>query len=36
VWDTGRMLDIKEAYTSGWLALAGSLVMTAVFMGALL
>jgi hypothetical protein len=30
------MLDIKDAYRSGWLALAGSLVMTAVFMGALL
>ena len=36
VWDTGRMLDIKDAYTSGWLVLAASLVMTAVLMGALL
>lgn len=36
VWDTGRMLHIKDAYTSGWLALAGSVVMTAVFMGVLL
>ncbi len=36
VWDTGRMLDIKEAYASGWLVLAGSLVSTAILLGALL
>jgi succinate dehydrogenase / fumarate reductase cytochrome b subunit len=36
VWDTGRMLDIKDAYTSGWLVLAGSLVSTAILLGALL
>jgi len=36
VWDTGRMLDIKDAYTSGWLVLAGSTVSTAILLGALL
>ena len=36
VWDTGRMLDIKHAYTSGWLVLGASVLMTAIFMGALL
>ena len=36
IWDTGRMLDIKDAYTSGWLVLAGSLASTAILLGALL
>ena len=36
VWDTGRMLDIKDAYASGWLVLAGSLVSTVILLGALL
>jgi len=36
VWDTGRMLEIKDAYTSGWLVLGGSLVSTVILLGALL
>jgi len=36
VWDTGRALDIKSAYTLGWLVLAGTVVLTAVLAGALL
>jgi len=36
VWDTGRMLDLKTAYLSGWLVLAASLGSTAVIMGMLL
>jgi succinate dehydrogenase / fumarate reductase cytochrome b subunit len=36
VWDTGRMLDIKAAYTSGWLVLGGSVVATVLLLGALL
>ena len=36
VWDTGRALDIKTAYTFGWAVLIGSLVLTAVLLGALL
>ena len=36
VWDTGRMLEIGDAYRSGWLVLAGSLVVTLVLLGVLL
>jgi succinate dehydrogenase / fumarate reductase cytochrome b subunit len=36
VWDTGRALDIKSAYTLGWLVLAGTVVLTAVLAGVLL
>jgi succinate dehydrogenase / fumarate reductase cytochrome b subunit len=32
IWDTGRMLDIEDAYRSGWLALAGSIIVTAILM----
>jgi succinate dehydrogenase / fumarate reductase cytochrome b subunit len=35
VWDTGRMLEIKDAYTSGWLVLAASFVATVLILGAL-
>ena len=36
IWDTGRMLDIRNAYFSGWLVLAGSVVITLGVLGALL
>ncbi len=36
IWDTGRMLEIEDAYRSGWLVLAGSLLLTAVLLGVLL
>jgi succinate dehydrogenase / fumarate reductase cytochrome b subunit len=35
VWDSGRWLDIKSAYLSGWLVLASSLVSTAILFGAM-
>jgi succinate dehydrogenase / fumarate reductase, cytochrome b subunit len=35
VWDTGKMLDLKDAYTSGWLVVACSLVATVILVGAL-
>lgn len=36
IWDTGRALDIKSAYTAGWLVLIGTVVMSAVLLGVLL
>jgi succinate dehydrogenase / fumarate reductase cytochrome b subunit len=36
IWDTGRALDIRSAYTLGWVVLAGAVVSTAVLMGVLL
>jgi len=36
IWDTGRALDIPDAYRLGWLVLAGSVVLTVVLMGVLL
>jgi succinate dehydrogenase / fumarate reductase cytochrome b subunit len=36
VWDTGRALDIKTAYTAGWLVLIGTVVLTAVLLGVML
>jgi succinate dehydrogenase / fumarate reductase cytochrome b subunit len=36
IWDTGRALDIRSAYTLGWLVLAGSVLLTAILMGVLL
>ena len=35
VWDTGRALDIKTAYTLGWLVLIGTVVLAAALLGAL-
>ena len=35
VWDTGRALDIKTAYTAGWLVLIGTVVLTAILLGVL-
>ena len=36
VWDTGRMLDLRGAYLSGWLVLAGSVLATLGLLGAVL
>jgi succinate dehydrogenase / fumarate reductase cytochrome b subunit len=36
VWDTGRALDIKSAYTAGTLVLIGTVVLTAIMLGVLL
>jgi len=36
LWDTGRALDIKTAYTAGWLVLIGTVVLTAALLGVLL
>jgi succinate dehydrogenase / fumarate reductase cytochrome b subunit len=30
VWDTGRMLEIKQVYQSGWLMVAAALVLFAL------
>ena len=36
VWDTGRALEIKTAYTAGWLVLVGTVVLAAAILGVLL
>ncbi len=36
IWDTGRALDIRSAYVTGWVVLAGTVVSTAILMGLLL
>ena len=36
IWDTGRALDIPDAYRLGWLVLAGSVLLTVVLIGVLL
>ena len=36
VWDTGRMLDIRAAYLSGWLVLSASVLATLVLLGLVL
>jgi succinate dehydrogenase / fumarate reductase cytochrome b subunit len=36
VWDSGRALDIRSAYTAGWLVLIASALLTAVLLGVLL
>jgi succinate dehydrogenase / fumarate reductase cytochrome b subunit len=36
VWDSGRALEIRSAYTAGWLVLIASAVLTAVLLGVLL
>jgi len=33
VWDTGRALDIRSAYTGGWLVLIGTVVLAAIVLG---
>ncbi|MCW8872926.1 succinate dehydrogenase, cytochrome b556 subunit [Pseudomonadota bacterium] len=36
VWDSGRALDIRSAYTAGWLVLIATVLATAVMLGRLL
>ena len=36
IWDCGYLLDIENAYRSGWGVLAASVVLTAVLLGVLL
>jgi succinate dehydrogenase / fumarate reductase cytochrome b subunit len=36
VWDTGHALDLKSAYTGGWLVLIGTVLLTAALLGVLL
>jgi succinate dehydrogenase / fumarate reductase cytochrome b subunit len=36
VWDTGRALDLRTAYTAGWLVLIGTVLLTGGLLGALL
>ena len=36
VWDSGRALDIRSAYTAGWLVLIASVLTTAVMLGRML
>lgn len=33
VWDTGRALEIRSAYTGGWLVLIGTVVVSAIVLG---
>ena len=33
VWDTGRALDLRSAYTGAWLVLIGTVVLAAVVLG---
>jgi len=36
VWDAGKGLDLKTAYTTGWLVLAGTVISAAILLGVLL
>lgn len=36
VWDSGRALDIRSAYTAGWLVLAATVLLSAVLLGVML
>lgn len=36
VWDTGRALDLRSAYTAGWLVLIATALLAAVLLGVLL
>jgi succinate dehydrogenase / fumarate reductase cytochrome b subunit len=36
VWDSGRALEIRTAYTAGWLVLIASVLATAVMLGRML
>jgi succinate dehydrogenase / fumarate reductase cytochrome b subunit len=35
IWDSGRALDLRSAYTGGWLALIATAVFTAILLGIL-
>jgi succinate dehydrogenase / fumarate reductase cytochrome b subunit len=34
VWDSGHALDLRSAYTGGWLVLIGTVILAAVLLGA--
>jgi succinate dehydrogenase / fumarate reductase cytochrome b subunit len=36
LWDSGRALDIRSAYTAGWLVLIAAALLTAALLGVLL
>jgi succinate dehydrogenase cytochrome b subunit len=36
VWDSGRALELRSAYSAGWLALIGTVLVTALLLGAML
>jgi succinate dehydrogenase / fumarate reductase cytochrome b subunit len=36
IWDTGRMLEIRSAYTAGVVVLLGTVLLTVVLLGVLL
>ena len=36
IWDTGRALEIRSAYTLGWVVLGGTVLLTIVLGGVLL
>ena len=36
VWDSGRALDLKSAYSLGWMVLIGTVILTAGLAGVLL
>lgn len=36
VWDSGRALEIRSAYTAGWLVLIATILTTVVMLGVLL
>lgn len=36
VWDSGRALELRSAYTAGWLVLIATVLLTAVLAGVLL
>lgn len=33
VWDTGRALELRSAYTGGWIVLIGTVILFAVILG---
>ena len=35
IWDTGRALDLRSAYTGGWLVLIATALLTAILLGVL-
>jgi succinate dehydrogenase / fumarate reductase cytochrome b subunit len=35
VWDSGRALDLRSAYTGGWLVLICAALLTAILLGVL-
>lgn len=35
IWDSGRALDLRSAYTGGWLVLIATALLTAILLGVL-